>query len=185
MRDPREKERDSRDVALINARIRAPMVQVITHEGENIGVVSRVEALRMAEAANLDLVMLSETGGEGVPVVRVMDFGKVLYEKKKKQGKAKKHQKVIQVKEIKLRPKIGDHDLLIKIKQASDFLREGKRVKFTLSFKGRENILKEQHGLEIFARIDQVFAGGSFETPVTHEPDSRMGQMWSRVYYLK
>lgn len=185
MRERRDKEREQRDQPLINARIRAPRVQLITHEGENIGVVSRLEALRVAESANLDLVMLSETGSDGVPVVKVMDFGKVLYDRKKKQSKAKKHQKLIQVKEVKMRPKISGHDFLTKVKQAASFLRDGKRVKFTLSFRGRENIHKEQHGRELFARIDKALSEMEFGSAVAHEPDSRLGQLWSRVYYLK
>ena len=72
----------------------------------------------MAEEAGLDLVIIAETGKDGVPVVKIMDFGKALYEKKKKQTEAKKHQKVIQVKEVKMSPKIGEHDYQTKIKQA-------------------------------------------------------------------
>ena len=83
--------------------------------------------------------MIVESGKEGVPVVKIMDFGKALYEKKKKQHEAKKHQKLIQVKEVKISPKIGEHDFQTKMRQAMDFLNEGKRLKITLFFKGREN----------------------------------------------
>ena len=108
--------------ALINESIVAPRVQLILSDGENIGVVPRAQALQAAQLADLDLVMIAEAGNEGVPVVKVMDLGKSLYEKKKKQNEAKKHQKVIQVKEIKIRPKIGPHDFQTKMNQSVDFL---------------------------------------------------------------
>ena len=102
---------------LINQQIRAESVQLITQDGENIGTISRNQALRQAEEAGLDLVLIAQTGKEGIPVVKIMDFGKVLYEKKKKTIEAKKHQKVIQVKEIKMSPKIGEHDFQTKMRQ--------------------------------------------------------------------
>ena len=82
------------------------------------------------------MVLIAEEGREGVPVAKVMDFGKALYEKKKKQHEAKKHQKVIQIKEIKIAPKIGEHDFQTKMRQAMEFLKEGKRVKITCSSRG-------------------------------------------------
>ena len=127
---------------LINEQIRAPKVQLINHLGENVGIVNRNEALRLAEEAELDLVLLSQTGKDNVPVVKIMDCGKVLYEKKKKQAEAKKKQKVIQVKEIKIRPTIGEHDYQTKINHVMEFLHEGKHVKITIFFKGRENMSK-------------------------------------------
>lgn len=169
---------------LINERIRADKVQLITHEGENIGVVSRNQALQMAIDAGYDLVMLSEAGGDGVPVCKIMDFGKSLYEKKKKQGEAKKHQKVIQVKEIKLRPKIGEHDFQTKINQAVQFMHDGKRVKMTLWFRGRENVTKDERGTELFMRIEKSFKEHGIEDIIS-EADSKMGLFWSRIYYTK
>ena len=112
--------------------------------GVILGLLSRGEALKLAQEASLDLVMIAEEGREGVPVAKIMDFGKSLYEKKKKQHEAKKHQKVIQIKEVKMAPKIGEHDFQTKMRQAIDFLKDGKRVKITLFFKGRENATK--HG---------------------------------------
>lgn len=170
---------------LINDKIRAPFVQMITHEGENIGVVSRADALRRAEMAGLDLVLISEEGKEGTPVVKIMDFGKVLYEKKKKQTESKKHQKVIQVKEIKMSPKIGEHDYQTKIKQALQFLEEGKRVKLTLFFKGREMVTKEERGVEMFDRINKSFEAAGVLDDLVQEKDAKLGQLWSRIYYLK
>ena len=170
---------------LINDKIRAPYVQMITHEGENIGVIPRSEALRRAELAGLDLVLISDEGKEGAPVVKIMDFGKVLYEKKKKQAESKKHQKVIDVKEIKMSPKIGDHDYQTKIKQGLKFLQEGKRVKITLFFKGREMMTKEERGNEMFGKINQSFEAAGILPDLVQEKDAKLGQLWSRIYYLK
>lgn len=169
----------------INEKIKFPQVQIITHTGENIGVVSRIDALRMAEQAGLDLVLLTEQGSDGLPVAKIMDFGKVLYEKKKKQAEAKKHQKVIQIKEIKIRPKIGEHDYQTKIKQGIQFLQEGKRVKITLCFRGRENVLKDERGSELFKKIEHTFEQHDLLKNLLQEKDTKIGQFWSRIYYLK
>jgi len=179
------KEKKDINNVLMNERIRAPQVQLITQDGENVGIVSREEALKSAERAGLDLVLLSPQGNEGVPVVKVMDFGKALYEKKKKQAEAKKHQKVIQVKEIKIRPKIGEHDYLTKMKQAIQFLEDGKHVKFTLVFRGREAVLREERGAELFNKIQQSFDQAGLSKNLAQEKDTKMGQLWSRIYYLK
>ncbi len=178
-------KKEQQSSALINEKIRAPQVQLITHEGENVGIVSRFDAIKRAEAAGLDLVMISEEGREGVPVVKIMDFGKVLYEKKKKQTESKKHQKTIQVKEIKLSPKIGEHDYQTKIKQALQFLDEGKRVKVTLFFKGREIVTKEERGTEMFDRVNKSFEATYSKDELIQEKDAKLGQLWSRIYYLK
>lgn len=170
------------DGLLINERIRFPRVQLITHEGQNVGVVTREEALQFADAVGLDLVVLSESGD--IPICKVMDHGKVLYERKKKQSEAKKKQKVIQIKEVKLRPKIGEHDYETKIKQAVQFLDEGKRVKITLCFRGRENVDKEQRGNEFFDRIEKSFDAHGVKNLVA-EKDAPVGQFWSRIFYTK
>ncbi len=178
--DSKQQQRD--DKVLVNESIRAPRVQLITHEGQNVGVVTRDQALQFAQTVGLDLVLLSDTGD--VPVCKVMDHGKVMYEKKKKQTEAKKKQKVIQIKEIKVRPKIGEHDFDIKIKQAVQFLKDGKRVKITLCFRGRENVGKEQKGSEIFDRITETLAQYGLKNLV-QEQESGGGKMISRVYYVK
>ena len=180
------KEKTREKSPLINEQIRLPRVQLIDENGTNVGIVDRRIALQKAQIAGLDLVMLSETGGgEGTPIVKIMDFGKALYEKKKKQAEAKKHQKVIQVKEIKLRPKIGEHDYQTKMKQAIQFLTDGKRVKVTLCFRGRENITKDERGNEFFDKIQQTFEQANLASELLQEKDSKMGQFWSRIYYLK
>ncbi len=168
---------------LINHHIRAENVQLITQDGENIGVVSRSQALRQAEEAGLDLVLIAVK--DDVPIVKIMDFGKSLYEKKKKSLDAKKHQKVIQIKEIKMTPKIGEHDYLTKIKQAIQFLETGKRVKITLSFRGRELATKDMRGTELFNKIQKSFEDQGFGNNLVQEQDAKIGKMWSRIYYLK
>ena len=178
-------KKESATTQLVNQQIRAERVQLILQDGENIGVVNRGQALRQAEEAGLDLVMIAQAGKEGVPVVKIMDFGKVLYEKKKKTVEAKKHQKVIQIKEVKMSPKIGEHDYQIKIKQAIQFLTSGKRVKITLSFRGREMTSKETRGTELFDKIQKNFEGHSWSSNLVQEQDSKLGKMWSRIYYLK
>lgn len=170
---------------LINEKIRAPYLQLITHEGENIGVVAKDRALQMAVDADLDLVQISDEGKEGVPVAKIMDLGKTLYERKKKQNDAKKHQKVIQIKEIKVRPKIGEHDYHTKLKQMIQFLQEGKRVKITLTFRGRENVQREEKGQEFFQRIQQTLEEGGLADNLAQEKDDVSGKLWSRMYYLK
>lgn len=171
-------------VPLMNEKIRFDKIQVIAVDGQNLGVISSQEALRLARDAELDLVLLSQTGGLGAPVAKIMDFGKVIYAKKKQMADAKKHQKVIQVKEIKLRPKIGEHDYQTKINQAIDFLKDGKHLKVTLMFKGREAELSRERGDEMFDKIDKSFQDAGL-TKIVQEKDSRMGQFWSRIYYLK
>lgn len=170
---------------LINQQIRAENVQLITQDGENIGTISRNQALRQAEEAGLDLVMIAQSGKDGIPVVKIMDFGKVLYEKKKKSLEAKKHQKIIQVKELQMSPKIGEHDYQTKIKQAIQFLTSGKRIKITLSFKGREIATKEARGTELFSKIEKSFEEQGWTNNLMQEQDSKMGKQWSRIYYLK
>lgn len=169
---------------LVNEKIRFDKMQVITNEGKNLGILSRDEALRLARQSDLDLVLLAEQGSEGVPLVKIMDFGKALYAKKKQQAEAKKSQKVIQVKEIKMRPKIGEHDYQTKINQAIDFLKDGKHVKVTLMFKGREAAMREERGEELFKKIDDSFEQAGL-TRIAQEKDAKAAQLWSRVYFLK
>jgi len=169
----------------VNHEIRAAKVQLITQDGENIGVISRGQALKMAQEADLDLVLIAEKGGESVPVVKIMDFGKTLYEKKKKQAEAKKRQKVIQIKEVKLRPKIGEHDYQTKIKRGIEFLLAGKHLKITLMFRGREIATKHERGGQLFDRIEKTFEEHEILDKLVREKDSKAGQFWSRIYYLK
>ena len=178
------KPKNETNSPLINERIRFDKLQVITHDGNNVGIVSRDQAIKMAYAAGLDLVLIAEQGGLGVPVAKIQDFGKVLYEKKKQQADAKKNQKVIQIKEIKMRPKISEHDYQTKINQGIEFLKDGKHLKVTLMFRGRESASLEGKGSEMFDKMAQSFNEAGL-TKLAQEKDSKTGQFWSRIYYLK
>ena len=116
--------------------MRDPEIRLIDHEGENRGVVDPRDAMDMAEEVGLDLVEISP--GATPPVCKIMDFGKFKYEQQKKAAEARKKQKIIEVKEIKLRPNIDDHDYDVKMRNMRKFLGEGDKVKVTLRFRGRE-----------------------------------------------
>lgn len=120
----------------MNERIRAREVRVIADDGEQIGVMPPFEALKMAREKNLDLVEISPTANP--PVCRIMDFGKFLYQQEKKERAAKKHQKIITVKEVKFRINVDDHDYETKKNHVLRFLGEGDKVKATIFFRGRE-----------------------------------------------
>lgn len=168
----------------INEKIRFEKMQVISHDGKNLGILSRDEALRLARLADLDLVIIAERGSDGYPIVKVMDFGKAIYAKKQQAKDAKKKQQVIQVKELKLRPKIGDHDFQTKVNQAIQFLKEGKHLKVTLMFRGREAAMRDERGTELLAKLDSSFEMAGL-TKIAQEKDTKAPQLWSRVYYLK
>lgn len=116
--------------------IRVPEIRLIDHEGENRGVIDPRDALDLAMDVGLDLVEISPNANP--PVCKIMDFGKFKYEQQKKAAEAKKKQKVTEVKEIKLRPNIDDHDYDVKLRSMRKFLDEGDKVKVTLRFRGRE-----------------------------------------------
>jgi translation initiation factor IF-3 len=170
---------------LINEKIRFPRVQLITSEGQNIGVVSREDMLRQAHESGLDAVVITEQGAEGVPVVKIMDYGKVQYTKKKNLNDAKKRQKVIRVKEIKMRPKIAEHDYQTKLHQGIEFVKEGMRLKITLEFKGREQATMQERGADFFEKINKTLEQEGLLGQIVQETDASMGKSWSRVYYLK
>lgn len=173
------------DIPLINEKIRFEKLHLIAADGANLGIVSRLEALKAAQAAQLDLVLITEQGGQGFPVAKVMDFGKALYAKKKQQTEAKKHQKVIQIKELKIRPKIGEHDYQTKMNQGIQFLKEGKKLKITLMFRGREAATRDTRGAVLFDKITQTFEEAGIAKNIVQEKDLQTPQMWSRIYYLK
>ena len=119
-----------------NERIRAPEVQVISSDGKNLGTLSTREAINMAKQEGLDLIEISPNVNP--PICKIIDIGKYKYDQQKKANKAKKKQKIINLKEIKLRPVTETHDYNFKIKNAQKFLEKGDKVKFTVRFKGRE-----------------------------------------------
>ena len=120
----------------INERIRALEVQVISSDGKNLGTLAIKEAIEIAKKENLDLIEISPNANP--PVCKIIDIGKYKYDLQKKANKAKKKQKIINLKEIKLRPVTEIHDYNFKIKNAQKFLEKGDKVKFTVRFKGRE-----------------------------------------------
>ena len=119
-----------------NNRITSPEVQVINSDGENLGVLNLQEAISKAKDENLDLIEIAPNARP--PVCKIMDMGKYKYDQQKKLNKAKKKQKKIELKEIKLSPVTEVHDYTFKIKNAQKFLSKGDKVKFTIRFKGRE-----------------------------------------------
>ncbi|MBQ8671447.1 MAG: translation initiation factor IF-3 [Alphaproteobacteria bacterium] len=124
------------DATRINENIKAKQVRLIDAKNENRGIVSITEALAIAEEQGLDLIEISPQANP--PVCKVLDYGKFRYEQQKKKNEAKKNQKVVEIKELKLRPGIEAHDYEVKVKQAKKFLEQGNKVKFTMRFKGRE-----------------------------------------------
>lgn len=134
----------------INENIKAKQVRLIDANNENRGVVSIDEALAIAEEEGLDLIEISPQANP--PVCKVLDFGKYRYEQQKKKNEAKKNQKVVEIKEIKLRPMIEAHDYEVKLKQAKKFLEQGNKVKLTMRFKGRE-LSANDKGKQVLARI--------------------------------
>ncbi len=120
----------------INDMIRISPVRLVDDQNEQVGIVSLDEAKRRAREAGLDLVEVSPTSTP--PVCRIMDYGKWKYQQRKKEQKARSHSKQSELKEVRLRPKIDEHDLSIKTERARQFLLEGNKVQFTVQFRGRE-----------------------------------------------
>ncbi|TLY79892.1 MAG: translation initiation factor IF-3 [Gammaproteobacteria bacterium] len=138
-----------------NEDINAPQLRVIAADGSQAGVMSRYEALQMASAAELDLVEVSPTAEP--PVVRIMDYGKFLFEQNKKAHSAKRKQKQIQVKEVKFRPGTGEADYQIKLRNLIRFLTEGDKAKVTLRFRGRE-MVHQDIGRKLLDRVSTDLA---------------------------
>jgi translation initiation factor IF-3 len=116
--------------------IRVREVRVIDDEGQQLGILPIQEAIRIAYERNLDLVEVAPNSVP--PVCRLLDFGKYQYERQKQEREARKRQKVIEIKEIRLRPRTGDHDIAVKVRQTLSFLEEGSKVKVAVRFRGRE-----------------------------------------------
>lgn len=120
----------------VNERIRIREVRVIDAEGNQLGILATEEALRTAYDKGLDLVEISPTSRP--PVCKIMDYGKFKYQQKKKDHEARKHQTVIELKEVKFRPKTEEHDVSFKVAHIKRFIEDGSKVKLTLMFRGRE-----------------------------------------------
>ena len=134
----------------LNEGIRAREVRLIDEDGQNVGVVARQDALQRAVDAGLDLVEISPDANP--PVCKILDYGKFKYQEQKKAAEARKRQKVVEVKEIKLRPNIDDHDYDVKMKAIKRFFEEGDKVKVTLRFRGRE-MAHQSLGMEVLKRV--------------------------------
>ena len=135
-----------------NNRIVSAEVQVISSDGQNLGILNTQEAITIAKNEGLDLIEIAQNAKP--PVCKIMDMGKYKYDAQKKANKAKKKQKKIEIKEIKLRPVTEIHDYTFKIKNAQKFLTKGDKVKFTIKFKGRE--LQHSHlGNELMGKIKE------------------------------
>jgi translation initiation factor IF-3 len=140
----------SRDGPRVNEDIRALQVRLIDAEGEMQGVMSARDALLRAYAVGLDLLEISPNADP--PVVKILDFGKFKYEQQKKKNEAKKKQKVIEIKEIKVRPNIDENDYQVKMRAMKSFIDEGDKVKVTLRFRGRE-MAHQEIGVRVLERI--------------------------------
>jgi translation initiation factor IF-3 len=134
----------------VNERIRVPQVRVIGDDGEQVGVLPVREALTLAQSRGLDLVEVSPTARP--PVCRIMDYGKFKYEQNRRARKAKKKQHQMQLKEIKMRPKIDEHDYEFKVQHARDFLGGRDKVKVTVTFRGRE-MAHQEIGHKLIQRV--------------------------------
>lgn len=137
---------------MVNDGIRAREVRLIGQNGEQLGVKSRNEAIEIASRVNLDLVLVAPTAKP--PVARIMDYGKYRFEQQKKEKEARKNQKVINLKEVRLSPTIDEHDFNTKLRNAIKFLEKGDKVKASIRFKGRAITHKEigQRVLDRFAK---------------------------------
>ncbi len=140
----------SRDGPRVNEDIRVPQVRLIDEEGEMQGVMTARDAILRAYAVGLDLLEISPNADP--PVVKILDYGKFKYEQQKKKNEAKKKQKVIEIKEIKVRPNIDENDYQVKMRAMKSFIEEGDKVKVTLRFRGRE-MAHQDIGIKVLERI--------------------------------
>ena len=138
------------DDVIMNEMITAKEVRCTSDEGTNYGIISTQDALNLADEMGLDLVLVAPDGKP--PVAKIMDYGKFRYQQEKKKKEAKKNQKVIVIKEIKLSVKIAENDINYKVKHAREFLEEGNHVKFRVFLKGRE-MANPQSGIEVLNKI--------------------------------
>jgi translation initiation factor IF-3 len=151
----------------VNHRIRVPEVRVIAANGDMLGVMATHEAMRLAQDQALDLVEVNPKAEP--PVCKILDFGKYKYEEKKKSSEAKRKQTVVDVKEIKLRPKTDDHDIDFKVKAARRFIETGHKVKFTVRFRGREITHPEKAQEQLNLIVPQLEDVANVETRPTME----------------
>jgi translation initiation factor IF-3 len=140
------------DEPRINSEITSSSIRLVDQNGNMLGVVTSSEGMRLAEQAGLDLVEISPNAAP--PVCKILDYGKYRYEIQKKAHEARKKQKVIQIKEIKLRPTIDKHDLEIKVRNVIGFVDDGDKVRITLRFRGRE-MDHQELGMQVLDRVQE------------------------------
>lgn len=162
----------------MNRQIRAKEVRVIDENGQNLGIMPLKEALALAQEKGLDLIEIAPTAKP--PVCRIADYGKFKYEMKKKAKEAKKKQKTIEVKELKMRVGIEEHDYQVKLKQLKEFLEEGNKVKLRIIFRGRENIRPE-----LGERLVQRFVEDVGDLGVLEKKPSKEGRFMIAVFAPK
>lgn len=140
----------SKDGPRVNDMITAQMIRLIDQDGEQVGVVHIREAQEMADEAGLDLVEISPSAEP--PVCKILDYGKFKYENQKRKAEQRKKAKIIEVKEIKMRPNIDDNDYNVKMRSLKRFIEEGDKVKVTLRFRGRE-LAHQSIGMDVLNRV--------------------------------
>jgi len=148
----RAQEPARKDGPRINEEIRVREVHLIEKDGTNKGTVQIADALAAAQEAGLDLVEISPNANP--PIVKILDYGKYKYQEQKKAAEARKKQKVVEVKELKYRPMIDDHDYEVKMRAMARFFEEGDKVKITLRFRGRE-MAHQELGTRLLARVKE------------------------------
>lgn len=162
----------------MNREISAPTVRLVGLDGQQLGVVSLNEALELARQAGYDLAEIAPNAQP--PVAKILDWGKYKYEQTKLQQKSKKNQKLVEVKQVRLGLKIGEHDLMVKVAQAKRFIAEGHKVKVNLRFRGRE-IARPELGRVVLER----FAGELAEVATPEQSPSMTGRELSIVLGIK
>lgn len=148
----------------INYQIASPTLRLLDEEGKQIGIVNKIEALQRAKELNIDVVEIAPNAKP--PVAKLIDYKKFKYQESKKERESKKKQKNVGVKEIRLRPFMGQHDFDTRVEQAKDFLAEGNQVKLNVFFKGRE-ITRKEFGFDIIRRF---LTGVAENTRIVREP---------------
>ena len=172
---------------LVNEEIREAQIRLIGDDGEQLGIMSSDEALNIAEERDLDLVMISPAAKP--PVCKIMDYGKYRFEQAKREKENKKNQRVVEVKEIRMSPSIGENDFMVKLRNGQKFLAEGDRLKVTVRFRGREmahtdlgkqlleryaaecaDIAKIDKGAKLEGRLMTQFLSPKPQTPAKKQP---------------
>ncbi|MCG5474863.1 translation initiation factor IF-3 [Sinorhizobium fredii] len=150
MRRPFKADAPVKEGPRANKEIRVPRVQLIDAEGQNLGSIPIDQALRMAEESGLDLVEIAPNSEP--PVCKILDLGKLKYANQKKAAEARKKQKIVEIKEIKMRPNIDTHDYEVKMKAMNRFFEDGDKVKVTLKFRGRE-MAHQELGMKLLLQV--------------------------------